>query len=66
MGRHKEGLLSPFLFNILVERLVSLRTNVLTRDLSYLDDIVVVSSGANHVDGVRAAAAGFLSAHLWG
>lgn len=43
------GILSPFLFNLLVERLVSLATSPGVQVLCYANDLTVVATGPNHL-----------------
>ncbi|XP_050705387.1 uncharacterized protein LOC126990784 [Eriocheir sinensis] len=53
-GTPQGGILSPLLFNLLVEHLVALHTNEQVRVLSYADDIAIVASGSRHVSRARA------------
>ncbi|XP_050724597.1 uncharacterized protein LOC127002559 [Eriocheir sinensis] len=52
-GTPQGGILSPLLFNLLMERLVGLQGNGHVRVLSYADDIVIVASGPYHVARAR-------------
>lgn len=53
-GMPQGGILSPLLFNLLVERLLTLVTMGQVHVLSYADDIALVSSGRNHLASTRA------------
>ncbi|XP_050691579.1 uncharacterized protein LOC126983125 [Eriocheir sinensis] len=52
-GTPQGGVLSPVLFNLLVEKLTSLPTSGNARVLSYADDVALVVWGPNHVACAR-------------
>ena len=52
-GTPQGGILSPVLFNVLVEELANLSNSTNVKVLSYADDVAIVATGPNHVARAR-------------
>ncbi|KAG0717428.1 RNA-directed DNA polymerase from mobile element jockey [Chionoecetes opilio] len=54
-GTPQGSILSPFLFNILVENLVSLPLGTCTKILGYADDLALITTGPWHAQNAQTA-----------
>ena len=54
-GTPQGSILSPFLFNVLVENLVALSLDTETKVLCYVDDIAIITTGARYAEKAQRA-----------